>query len=109
MSDKFEETGEKIKKIGKGIQGCGCIIILLPILAMLLWFIWSLLFGYPAETTKEQTDKVVISQEEIGTQKIEVSTDDHAKDYINNELSSFIRSVSANVDTNWGFYFVEPV
>lgn len=49
MSDKTEKVGKNLEEIGKGIQGCGCIIILLPILAILLWFIWgllkSLLFG----------------------------------------------------------------
>lgn len=42
---KFEsETKtDNMDKLGKGLQGCGCLIILIPILLGLLFFLFSLI------------------------------------------------------------------
>jgi len=36
---------ENIDKVGKGLQGCGCLIMLIPILLGLLFFLFSLIKG----------------------------------------------------------------
>lgn len=41
---KINQKAEGFKAVGEGLQGCGCIIILIPIVIVLLWFIKSLLF-----------------------------------------------------------------
>lgn len=41
---KINKKAEGFKTAGEGIQGCGCIIILIPIAIALLWFIKSLIF-----------------------------------------------------------------
>lgn len=38
-----ELKANKFKTIGEGVQGCGCILMLLPILGILLLFIWILI------------------------------------------------------------------
>lgn len=34
---------DKLEKVGKGVQGCGCIIILIPVLIVLLFIVFSLI------------------------------------------------------------------
>lgn len=38
---KLETKSDNLSKIGKGIQGCGCLIMLVPILLILLYFLFS--------------------------------------------------------------------
>ena len=40
---KFEHAGNRLKDLGDGLKGCGCVIMLLPILAALLFFIWNII------------------------------------------------------------------
>lgn len=42
---KTQNTANNFKVAGQGIQGCGCILILLPILLILLYFIFSIITG----------------------------------------------------------------
>lgn len=39
---KTQNVSNKMGDVGKGIQGCGCVLILLPILAILIYFIIGL-------------------------------------------------------------------
>lgn len=40
---KAENTGENFKKVGDGLKGLGCLIILIPIAAVLLFIIFNIL------------------------------------------------------------------
>jgi len=31
-----------IKEFGEGLMGCGCILILVPMMLMMCWFVWVL-------------------------------------------------------------------
>lgn len=42
---KTQNAANNFKIAGQGIQGCGCILVLLPILAILLFFIFSVITG----------------------------------------------------------------
>lgn len=53
LTNKFKENEKEIKRsekadnlqsVGKGLQGLGCLIILLPILIAFLYFIFSMIF-----------------------------------------------------------------
>lgn len=38
------EKADSLDKFGKGLQGCGCLIILIPILIVLIYFIITMIF-----------------------------------------------------------------
>jgi len=38
-------SGKKIEEVGKGLQGCGCALTLLPIAGILLYIIYTILFS----------------------------------------------------------------
>lgn len=40
---KAESRSNAFKSVGEGLQSCGCILMLLPILGILIVFIWVLL------------------------------------------------------------------
>lgn len=39
------DNGKKIEEIGKGMQGCGCALTLIPIAAILIYIIYVILFS----------------------------------------------------------------
>lgn len=39
------EKAENLKKIGAGIQGCGCLIMLIPVLLILLFILFTFIKG----------------------------------------------------------------
>lgn len=73
--------------------------------AAILLFILSM--ATTPEITPEQ--EAVIAQRNNETAADAENEAGNIKDYINNSLDPLIRSVSSNVDTNWQFYFIEPV
>lgn len=42
---KTETKASNLEGIGKGLQGLGCLIILVPILIILIYFIFSVIFS----------------------------------------------------------------
>lgn len=38
---KTENTGNAFKSFGQGLQGCGCILMLIPVLAILIFIIYT--------------------------------------------------------------------
>ena len=44
-SKKLDTASKSFKTLGEGMQGCGCVIMLLPIFILLLYFVFSLIFS----------------------------------------------------------------
>ena len=40
---KIQNRGNNIQDIGEAMQGCGCMIILIPIAIVLIMFIWGVI------------------------------------------------------------------
>ena len=38
-------SGKKIEEVGKGLQGCGCALTLLPVATILIFIIYVILFS----------------------------------------------------------------
>jgi hypothetical protein len=43
QKNKLEQIGQSMEQAGKAMQGCGCMLFLIPILIGLLWFIAGLM------------------------------------------------------------------
>lgn len=42
---KTQEKQESIKSVGEGIQGCGCILMLIPVAIVFLVIVWAIITG----------------------------------------------------------------
>lgn len=60
-----------------------------------------------AETEDTATEEEQVD-EEVQTEEVDNSAD-QSKSFIEDELDPLVNSVSSNIDTNWQFYFEEPV
>lgn len=65
--------------------------------------------GQPEKSAGEKVKEPDKNNGEVTDVADDENTVGKFKDYITNTLDPLIRSVSSSIDTNWQFYFVEPV
>ena len=45
IRNKGDDLVSKLDEVAKGMQGCGCILMMLPVLVILLFFMYAILTG----------------------------------------------------------------